>query len=411
MPSISRGTSSSARGTNDPHFPKLPTPIERERRMRSVLFYSDAVDYGGHEAMTAEAAAGLCRDPELSLSFAFYLGNKKLHEKLKSIRCSAGNLAIFPLPFKPKSLPALRSFISWRQTRHIQDLMKRINPDVVVISHGRIEGSSTGLLAAKRAGFRIISYLPMAHTVAMSGRPFAVWIRELIDGYFYRLPDKFITISESARHMLQERGATPNVVVVRNAVEVQPIAESDRMHFRKAHGIGTDDYAVAIIGRIHFRQKGQDFALRAIDTFRHELRDYRFVFIGDGPDAEKLRAMVAKFDLSRQVKLVPWTENPTEIYAGADMLLIPSRFEGVPLVMLEAMAYGLPIVATNVDGMADFLPPNWLFPFGNSAALTDTLVRVRESNNSHVLELHRNQIVSEFSPQKFSMDFSSAICE
>jgi glycosyltransferase involved in cell wall biosynthesis len=378
--------------------------------MKSVLFYSDAIDYGGHEAMTAEAAACLCRDPKLSLSFAFYLGNKKLHEKLKSIRCSAGNLAIFPLPFKPKSLPAVRSLISWRQTRHIQRLMKRINPDVVVISHGRIEGSSTGLLAAKRSGFRTISYLPMAHTVAMSGRPFAVWIREMIDSYFYRLPDKFITISESARHMLRERGATSNVVVVRNAVEVQPIAESDRMQFRNAHGIGTDQYAVAIIGRIHFRQKGQDFALKTIDSFRDKLPDYRFVFIGDGPDAERFRAMVAKFNLTREVKLVPWTQNPTQIYAGVDMLLIPSRFEGVPLVMLEAMAYRLPIVATNVDGMADFLPPDWLFPFGNGAALIDTLLRVRESDNSHILELHRNQVMSEFSPQKFSTDFSSAIC-
>jgi len=78
--------------------------------------------------------------------------------------------------------------------------------------------------------------------------------------------------------------------------------------------------------------------------------------------------------------------------------------------MLEAMAYRLPIVATNVDGMADFLPPDWLFPFGNGAALIDTLLRVRESDNSHILELHRNQVISEFSPQKFSTDFSSAIC-
>lgn len=384
--------------------------IQRDYGMTSVLFYTDAPEYGGHEAMTVEAARCLCHDPKMTVSFVFYARNKKLRGELESIPRSSGNLTLMPLEFKPKSLQALRSLISWRKIRRLQTLMRQINPDVVVVSHGRIEGSSIGLLAAKRAGFRTISYLPMAHAVSTSGRPFAVWLREMINGYFYRLPDKFITISESARHMLQERGAAPNVAVVQNVVKIRPIAEPDRQRFREAHGIATDQYAVAIIGRIQFRQKGQDFALRAIDSFRHELRDYTFVFVGDGPDKKGLETMIASFNLSPKVNLVPWTPNTIEVYAGIDMLLIPSRFEGVPLVMLEAMAYKLPIVATNVDGMADFLPSSWLFPYGDSKALVDTMLRVRKSNNSALLESHRREVVNEFTTEKFSTDFSAAVC-
>jgi len=64
------------------------------------------------------------------------------------------------------------------------------------------------------------------------------------------------------------------------------------------------------------------------------------------------------------------------------MLLIPSKFEGVPLTMLEAMARELPVIASNVDGMAEILPQSWLFPYGDCAALVDTLRRVRNSDNA-----------------------------
>ena len=383
----------------------------QDRGLKSVLFYSDSPGYGGHEAMTIEAVRHLCQDPKLTVSFAFYSGNNRLQEKLEAIQTASGNLALLPFNFRAERLQAFRSLISWRKIEQIQSLMKQIDPHVVVVSQGRIEGGSMGLLAAKRAGYHTISYLPVAHPVSVSGRPFAVWIREMVNGYFYRLPDKIITISESSRRMLRERDATPNVVVVPNAVETPPIQELDRQRFREAQGIVKDEYLIATIGRIQFKDKGQDFAIKAIARFRNKIEGCKFVFVGEGPDEHKLKEMIDNFDLSRQVKIVPWTPNPTEVYAGSDMLLIPSRFEGVPLVMLEAMAYGLPIVATNVDGMADLLPPHWLFPAGDCGALMETLLRVRKSDNSSVLERHRNQVASDFTAQKFCMQFSAAVYE
>ncbi len=383
----------------------------QDRELKSVLFYSDSPGYGGHEAMTVEAVRYLCQDSKLAVSFAFYAGNNRLQEKLETIQIASENLALLPFNFRAERLQAFRSLISWRKIEHIQALMKSIDPDVVVVSQGRIEGGSMGLLAAKRAGYHTISYLPVAHPVSVSGRPFALWIREAVNRYFYRLPDKIITISESSRRMLLERDATPNVVVVPNAVETPPIQQMDRHRFRESHGIVQDDYLVATIGRIQFKDKGQDFAVRTIARFRNQIQDCKFVFVGEGPDEGKLRAMIDSFDLSRQVKLLAWTPNPTAVYAGADMLLIPSRFEGVPLVMLEAMAYGLPIVATNVDGMADLLPPDWLFPPGDCGALMETFLRVRNADNSSILEQHRNRIANEFTARKFCMLFSAAVYE
>jgi len=376
---------------------------------KSILFYNDAAEFGGHEVMTLEAVRYLSSRRDLKVSFAFYEGNERLLKRLEDIQNSSGNLALKPLPFRSKNLQAFRSLVTWIKSKRIEALMKRVDPDVVVISQGRIEGSSMGLLAAKRAGFRTVSYIPMAHPVSVSGKPFALGVREKVNGYFYRLPDKFITSSEDARQMLLARGATPDVVVVPNGVQVKAIRESEREGFREAHRIHGCEYVVAVVGRIDFRQKAQDFAVQAIARFRHELADCRFLFIGSGPDEHQLRTMIANSDLAERVQVLPWSDNPAEIYAGIDMLLIPSKFEGFPLVMLEAMSCGFPVVASNVDGMAELLPEGWLFPTGNSRAMMDTLLRVKNSDYAALAESNKDLVLREFSVTGFCMKFSEAV--
>src|SRR5260370_1961511 len=209
--------------------------------------------------------------------------------------------------------------------------------------------------------------------------------------------------------MLLARGATPNVVVVPNGVEVRTVRESERETFREAHRMQGCEYVVAGVGRIDVRQKAQDFAVQVIARFRHELAGCRFVFIGGGPDELQLEAMIADVDLTQVAKVLPWSDNQGEIYAGIDMLLIPSRFEGVPLVMLEAMSCGLPVVASNVDGMAEVLPEAWLFASGNSRAMIDALLRVKNSDYAALAESNKDLVLREFSITRFCMKFSEAV--
>jgi len=379
--------------------------------MMSVLFYSDAADFGGHEAMTLEAVRCLSRRGDFSVVVAFYEGNERLRTALEQIANSTEHLALMPLKFKSKSLQAFRSLASVRRISYLKHLMKRVDPKVVVVSQGRIESASLALLAAKRAGLRTISYIPMAHLVSVSGIPVAVRLREMVNTYLYRLPDRIITISDSARGMLIERGVTQNIAVVPNGIEVKCLSESDRNEFRRRLGVTESEYVVGVVGRIEFRQKGQDFAVETIRRFRDRLEGYRFMFIGEGPDAQKLREMISSANLLQVARVLPWCNDPGKIYAALDMLLIPSRFEGVPLVMLEAMSYGLPIVASDSDGMADLLPKQWLFPFGDHQALVDRLAIVRHSENSQILESHRVRIAKEFSSANFCAKISAAICD
>jgi glycosyltransferase involved in cell wall biosynthesis len=374
-----------------------------------VLFYSDAPDYGGHEAMTSEAASYLCGRNEHAVSFAYYQGNSRLSERLDKIGGTSRSLTPIPIPFRSKSLQAVRTILFQRETAGIEALMKRVKPDVVVVSQGRIEGGSAGLLAAKRAGLRTISYIPMAHSVSISGKPIAANLRDALNRYFYRLPDKYITISKGARDMLRARGVTSEIAVVPNGIEGITLEEGDRRRFREARGIRRNEFVVGVVGRIDFRQKCQDFALQAIARFQGALGNWKFLFIGDGPDAGRLRRMIGDLKLEEFAVVLPWIPNPAEVYAGLNMLLIPSRFEGVPLVMLEAMSCRLPIVASDVDGMAENLPKSWLFPYRNSEAMIEKLVSVRAADASKLLEENCRQVASENTFAQFGLRFANAV--
>jgi Glycosyltransferase len=379
-------------------------------RRKRLLFYSDAAEYGGHEAMTVEAAHHLAANQQdLDIAFAFHEENARLAKKLLEIQCCCRKVELKPLSHRSGSLQAIRTLLSPSKVNAIVEFMEQAEPDLVIVSQGRIESGSMGLLAAKRAGLRTISYIPMAHHTAVSGKPIATGLREKINGYFYRLPDKIVTISESARRMLLARGVICDVAVVPNGVATRTIRKSERERFRATHGIGTDEYVIAVLGRIEFRQKAQDLAVQTIASFRRELFDCRFLFVGSGPDEQQLRKMIANLDLARIAHVLPWSDDPAEVYAGIDMLLIPSRFEGVPLVMLEAMSCGLPVVASNVDGMAELLPRAWLFARGNSRAMTDTILQVKNSDNAALAQSNKEFIRSEFSIARFGAKFSEAV--
>ena len=377
--------------------------------MRRLLIYSDAAEFGGHEAMTLRGIKSVVERQDLNICAMCYSGNTGFVEKLEELRSSAKNLTLQPLEFRSKSLQNLRSLLIPGSVRQMQSLMSKVNPDVVVVSQGRIEIGSAGLLAAKRAGFRTISYIPMAHPVAIAGKQVAVQLREAVNRHFYSLPDKFVTISEGVRQMLLARGVRSEIAVVPNCIEPIEICGCAREEFRKQHSLKKEDYVVGIVGRIIFGQKAQDFAVESIARFQEKLRDFKFLFIGDGRDEGRLRQMIAEKHLEKIAFVLPWNKTPNQVYAGIDMLLIPSNFEGVPLVMLEAMSCGLRIVASNVDGMAESLPREWLFRQGDSEDLLKALFRVREQEVAGLLEANRKRVLDECDVNKFGVRFADAV--
>lgn len=377
--------------------------------MSNVLFYDDVEEFGGHEQMTVHAAKALAQVEGVQVSFMFFDRNARLGEQLAV--CTPGEKAVHPVPIPYSSgrLQGIRTLASLAALRNIRQAMEATNPDTAVIAQGTIELSTQGLVAAKRAGERIISYIPAPHSLVTMGARFGA-IRDRLNRRYYSIPHRFLTVSEGARCLLAARGVSAErVTVVRNGIDFADSRRPERSEARNAFGLVEGVFAMAVIGRILLKNKGQDVLVQALRRYRRQLGRCKAFVVGDGPDEARLRAGIESSGLSDVVEVMEWRKDLSSLYAALDVLVIPSRFEGVPLVMLEAMWHGLPVVASNTDGMADILPAEWLFRVGDVDGLGKTLLCVRESDNAVLTQRNKERVEKEFTLERFKREFCSAV--
>lgn len=174
--------------------------------------------------------------------------------------------------------------------------------------------------------------------------------------------DRVITISEASGAVLRRQGVS--VTVVRNGIAPPPLAE--RAHARTLLGLGADDIVVGGIGRLDV-QKGWDVLCRAAARVRADHPQAVFVVVGDGPDHVALAA-------GGSVRFVGYRPDAGALLSAFDVLAMPSRYEGLPLVALEAMHSGVPVVATPVGGLPELLEDTGLFvPVDDDRALAEAL--------------------------------------
>lgn len=110
-------------------------------------------------------------------------------------------------------------------------------------------------------------------------------------------------------------------------------------------------YTIVCVGRMS-QEKGHACLIRALDQLRQQAPGFslpRVWMVGDGVLREQLEAMTARLDLSDCVQFIGHVASPAPWIAAADALCLPSRFEGFPNVMLEAMALGIPVIASDLD--------------------------------------------------------------
>ena len=109
---------------------------------------------------------------------------------------------------------------------------------------------------------------------------------------------------------------------------------------------------VCVANLIHY--KGHDTLLDAAARIRSSVA-WRLWLVGDGPERERIEAKIARLGLADRVDLLGLRDDADDILAGADMAVLASRTEGLPNAVMEAMAHGLPVVATDVGGVRELL--------------------------------------------------------
>jgi len=130
-----------------------------------------------------------------------------------------------------------------------------------------------------------------------------------------------------------------------------------------------------VIGRLS-PEKGVDLAIRAHALLLRRCPDARLLIAGEGPEGATLRRLAERLGVAKSLDWLGHREDLAALYPQLNVLLIPSRSEGMPNVALEAMSHGLPIVATTVGGVPELIHhgrTGMLVPSGDVAAMSRTV--------------------------------------
>lgn len=184
--------------------------------------------------------------------------------------------------------------------------------------------------------------------------------------------DGRIAVSQAVAQSFRGRGSG-RLQVVQNGIAPQQPSRT-RQEVRTELGLSPDASLVLTIARLT-PQKGHDVLLAAVPAVLERHSSAKFVFVGTGPEQSTIAATAKAAGLSDAVTLLGARTDVPDWLGAADLFVLPSHFEGLPLAVLEAMAAGVPVIATAIGGMAEALGDDYPFlvPPGDAPALAASI--------------------------------------
>lgn len=254
-------------------------------------------------------------------------------------------LAIHQVPVEfciaPGSLRTLRSFP--KVVRWLRAELQRFAPDVVqaMLFHGN-------LLAALATDYKRVKLFGGARV-----RQPEQW-RWWLQRWASRRMRKLVCVSDDvATHCEKmERIARAKLVTIPNGIDLQAvncILDASAEFTWSKFGLPAEAQVLLFVGRLH-RQKGIEELVTRADELLSKLPQHHLVIIGNGPLESRLRGLA-----SARVHILGWQTNVIAFMNRAEVLLLPASYEGMPNVLLEAMAARLPFIAFDVDGVRQLL--------------------------------------------------------
>jgi len=342
--------------------------------MSTWLFVDLAQNFGGHEVMILRWIEELARAGAA----------KPVLMCASGTRLASMARAICPVTEVDIGAPAPRS--RWRAALQMLRVLRvmaaaiwRWRPRAVVVGEGCLMAQRHGLLAAFVLRQYVVLYVPLVATFDEMGFSDAARLERRMKRFYGKLPSAWLTITEDQAAEFREWSK------VKQPIYCLPNTVSSAVEARQGDRIQRDGYApaartkVLVLGRLESRQKGLDLLLEYLIGNPGLGEQFEVHFVGEGPFSDELSAAItAHPHLAGYLTTTPWRD-AIEVLCLHDVLLLPSRYEGVPLVMLEAMAIGLPVVASDLPGTRPYLPGNCLFPVGDLRGAFERLRGLRES--------------------------------
>jgi glycosyltransferase involved in cell wall biosynthesis len=268
-----------------------------------------------------------------------------------------------------------RGPLDWRVVLKLLDICRR---ERVAIWHGHdYKSNLLGLILRRFHPMRLVTTVHgwVRHT---RRTPLYYWIDRLCLRHYERV----ICVSEDLQQRCLEYGVSPErCVLIENAIDT--VEFSRRLPAAEAKqrlGIPPGQFVLGAVGRLS-AEKGFDVLIRAVAGLLKQGLDVELLIIGDGEQESQLQTLIAELGVGDRVHLLGFRADTMELYQAMDVLALSSYREGLPNVLLEAMALKVPVIATRIAGIPRLVRDGengLLVEPGETASLADAVKRLHD---------------------------------
>lgn len=263
-----------------------------------------------------------------------------------------------------------------------QLVVRRKEYDIIHVFQTQLSAFLAAVVA-KRMGKRVIT---TCHSAAPNTGDMAVWSylpggKQLLKYVSYKV-DVATAVSNDITARLHQIGFSPERTwCIPNGVLVHSWADEDRPSLRARLGLNPESLVAVFVGRLA-EPKKPELLLDAWTFVRQKYSNSQLVLVGDGEKKVMLEAKAMQMGLERAVVFAGQVRNVDEYLRTADIFVLPTTSEGMPLALLEAMAVGLPVIGSGVGGVVDVIKHGengLLFEPHDITGLVNSLIFLMES--------------------------------
>ncbi|HNT78218.1 MAG TPA: glycosyltransferase [Anaerolineae bacterium] len=288
---------------------------------------------------------------------------------------------IVDLQMKPsKQVSKIKKVVAvLKGVRRLMRLMQQEKFDVLqTFSH---YSNILGPLLAYISGVRV---RVSSQRMSLKGSP--RWLL-LLDRWMVNsfLVNKMVSVSEGTRRFSIEvqKMRPEKLLTIHNSIDLDrfsPVAKDSRHLTQLRQDLGLPEHAlvVIVVARLHV-QKGHRFLIESLPSIHRTFPRAHFLFVGEGELRQDLEDRVKQTGVEEIVHFLGMRQDIPELLTLSDLFVLPSLWEGLPNSVLEAMAMGTPVIATNVDGCPEVIrdgETGTLIPAEDSAALAQAIIRL-----------------------------------
>jgi glycosyltransferase involved in cell wall biosynthesis len=276
----------------------------------------------------------------------------------------------------------MRNRFNLRVFFQLADLMKKEKIDIVNSQGARADFFARIAAKLARVSF-VVSTVPMP-VEGFDVNPIKKLIYIALNRFSERFVDRFIVVSDALeKTMIEKHKIEPQrVVKIYNGIEKDEFSmeekelESKRLKIRREFRLEDDVPIVGVIGRLVW-QKGFEYFIDAIPDVLKRVKKAKLLVVGEGVLKGELEIKSKQLKLEDKIIFTGFRSDIKDILASIDIFVMPSLREGLPMILLEAMAMAKPIVATNIEGIKEVLEngeTGILVPPKDARALTAAII-------------------------------------